>query len=57
MKDMEYNSPEGLELVDKLMKSIKNYAYEASVELAVEKGPFPIFEPDKFLKSNFVKKA
>jgi len=55
MKDMEYNSPEGLELVDKLLKSIKNYAYEASVELAIEKGPFPIFEPDKFLKSNFVK--
>jgi len=55
LKDMKYNSPEGLELVDKLMKSIKNYAYEASVELAVEKGPFPIFEPDKFLKSNFVK--
>jgi len=50
-----YNSPEGLELVDKLMKNIKNFAYEASVELAQEKGSFPVFDAENFLKSNFVK--
>jgi len=55
MNDLCYNSPEGLELVDKLMKTIKNYAYEASVELAKEKGCFPVFKADLFLKSNFVK--
>jgi ribonucleoside-diphosphate reductase alpha chain len=55
LNDLKYNSPEGLEFVDKMMKSIKNYAYEASVELAMEKGAFPLFDADKFLMSQFVK--
>jgi len=55
MCGMKYNSPEGLELVDKIMKNIKHYAYEASVGLAKEKGAFPVFDADKFLKSKFVK--
>lgn len=55
MLGYKYNSPEGLEFVDKLMNHIKNYAYEASVDLAKEKGAFPKFDRDKFLKSNFVK--
>lgn len=52
---MKYSSPEGLELVDAVMKFIKNRSYEASIELAREKGPFAIFDRDKYLKSNFVK--
>ena len=55
MCGMKYNSPEGLELVDAVMKFIKNRSYEASIELAKEKGPFPVFDRDKYLKSNFVK--
>ena len=55
LSGMKYNSPEGLELVHKLMNRIKNYAYEASVELAQEKGAFPDFVAEKFLKSNYVK--
>lgn len=50
-----YNAPEGLEFVDKLMKAIKHASYEASSDIAREKGSFPAFERDKFLKSNFVK--
>lgn len=50
-----YDSPAALEFVDKLMNTIKNAAYEASVELAIEKGPFPKFEADKFLRSGFCK--
>lgn len=52
---LKYNSPEGLEFVDKLMARIKNWAYEASSDLAVEKGSFPAFDADKFLKSGFAK--
>ena len=52
---LKYNSPEGLEFVDELMKKIKNWSYEASVDLAVEKGPFPAFDADKFLRSGFCK--
>lgn len=52
---LAYNSPQGLEFVDKLMKFIKNCSYEASSDLAVEKGSFPAFNSAKFLKGNFVK--
>jgi ribonucleoside-diphosphate reductase alpha chain len=52
---MKYNSTKGLEFVDKLFKFLKNESYEASIELAIEKGPFPGFEADKYLKSAFVK--
>ncbi len=50
-----YDSPAALEFVDKLMNTIKNAAYLASIELAREKGPFPKFEADKFLRSGYCK--
>lgn len=52
---LKYNSPEGLEFVDKVMNFIKNASYEASIELAKEKGAFPAFDAEKYLKSAFVK--
>lgn len=53
--NLQYNSPAGLEFVDKVMNFIKNEAYWASSELAKEKGPFPAFDAEKYLKGNFVK--
>jgi ribonucleoside-diphosphate reductase alpha chain len=52
---LKYNSVEGLEFVDKLFKFLKNESYEASIDLAIEKGPFPDFDAEKVLKSAFVK--
>lgn len=52
---MKYNSTAGLEFVDKLFKFLKNESYEASIDLAIEKGPFPGFDCEKYLKSAFVK--
>ncbi len=52
---LKYNAPSGLEFVDGLMKRIKNWSYEASSDLAVEKGSFSAFDADKFLKSGFTK--
>ena len=52
---LRYNSTEALEFVDSLMNFIKNCAYEASIELAEEKGAFPMFDAEKFLKGGFVK--
>jgi len=40
---LKYNSDVGLELIDKVMETIKNAAYETSIELAREKGSFPKF--------------
>lgn len=51
----KYNSVEGLEFVDRLFKFLKNESYEASIDLAIEKGSFPAFDSEKFLKSAFVK--
>jgi ribonucleoside-diphosphate reductase alpha chain len=51
---MKYNSPEAHKFVDKLMGTIKNTAYDASINLAIEKGPFPLYDP-KILEGGFVK--
>ena len=51
----KYNSSEGLEIVDKVMSVIKNASYEASIDLAKEKGPFPMFDPENYLKGGFAK--
>lgn len=50
-----YTDPLGLEFVDKLMGFIKNASYEASTELAAEKGSFPAYRTEPFLQSKFVK--
>lgn len=52
---LKYNAPSGLEFVDELMKKIKNWSYEASSDIAAEKGSFTAFEADKFLRSGFAK--
>ena len=52
---MRYSSPEGLEMVDRVMNFVKCASYEASVDLAKEKGPFPAFDAAKFLKGGFAK--
>jgi ribonucleoside-diphosphate reductase alpha chain len=55
MMGLRYNSDEGLELVNRVMKFIKHAAYEASIELAQEKGAFPKFDADRYLRSGFVR--
>jgi ribonucleoside-diphosphate reductase alpha chain len=54
-RGLAYTSAAGLEAVDKVMNFIKNEAYLASVDLAKEKGAFPAFNPELFLKSGFAK--
>lgn len=51
---MMYSSKEAFEFVDRLFNTIKNTAYDASINLAIEKGPFPAFDP-RFLDSGFTK--
>lgn len=50
-----YNNAAGLEFVDRVMEKIKHFAYEASIELAKEKGSFPRFDAEQFVKSGFMK--
>ena len=51
---MKYNSKEAFEFVDKMFAFIKNTSYDTSINLAIEKGPFPAFDP-KMADSGFMK--
>ena len=53
---LRYGSEEGNEFTDELYKFIAKSAYEASIDLAEEKGAFPEFEYDKFVQSGFMKR-
>lgn len=50
MMCLTYGSEKAVEVTNLLMKAINHYAYSASVELAKEKGSFPLFDADKFLE-------
>lgn len=53
---IKYDSDQAIELSDKLMSSLRNTAYDESCNLAIEKGPFPAFELEKHLNSEFIKR-
>jgi ribonucleoside-diphosphate reductase alpha chain len=46
-----YGSDDGVEWIDKLMKFVARQSYLASIDLAIEKGAFPLFDADKYLAS------
>ena len=50
----KYDSDEALEAIDKIMATICHNAYETSVELAQEKGPFPLFDWAGLKQSKFI---
>ena len=45
-----YNSQKGLDLADAISKTMRDTAYIASVELAKEKGAFPLLDTEKYLE-------
>ena len=44
-----YNTKEGCEAATRIAQLMRDSAYQASVDLAAEKGPFPLFNAEKFL--------
>ncbi|MGX9354815.1 adenosylcobalamin-dependent ribonucleoside-diphosphate reductase [Roseobacteraceae bacterium S113] len=54
MVGVRYGSDEAVALTDAWMKAIARAAYLASVELAREKGAFPLFEAEPFLASGMM---
>ncbi|MBI5165715.1 MAG: adenosylcobalamin-dependent ribonucleoside-diphosphate reductase [Magnetospirillum sp.] len=50
-----YGGKEAVRLTEQWMAALRREAYLASVELAKEKGPFPLFERDKFLAGETVR--
>ena len=53
---LRYGSEEGNKFIDKLYRFISKAAYESSVMLAVEKGAFPLCDPEKHIESGFMKR-
>lgn len=49
----DYGSEEGRGLAERWMQRISHAAYSASVELATEKGAFPLFNAEAYLKQPF----
>lgn len=45
-----YDSPEALELGERLMQFIRDHARSVSAQLAVERGPFPNFELSRYFE-------
>lgn len=55
-KEARYGSPKALFEIERLMKFIRDVTYETAIELAVEKGAFPKFDPIQYGNSSFVRK-
>ncbi|OGY22714.1 MAG: ribonucleoside-diphosphate reductase [Candidatus Woykebacteria bacterium GWA1_44_8] len=53
---INYGSEEALATIEKIYRTISAAAYEASADLAVEKGPFSAFDKAKYLQGWFIKK-
>lgn len=52
---VKYGSPESIQIIEEVFKTIRDEAYRASIELAKERGTFPFFDAEKYLQSGFVK--
>jgi ribonucleoside-diphosphate reductase alpha chain len=48
---VKYGSPESLALIRQWLEVISHAAYRASVELAKEKGPFPLYDMNAYLSA------
>ena len=55
-KGVKYGSERAVAEVERLMRFIRDSAYTASMELAIEKGAFPKFEPSQYGKASFIRK-
>lgn len=52
---IRYGSAESLAVIDKIYQTIRDAAYDASIDIAKEKGPFPKIDIAKHLDAYFIK--
>lgn len=51
-----YGSEESLPVIERIYATIRDAAYEASADIAAEKGSFPHFDRDKYMQGKFIKR-
>ena len=56
MLGLRYDTDEGRSLAARIAEALRNAAYAASIELAREKGAFPLFDAARYLEGNFVQR-
>lgn len=56
MLGLRYNSATGRDMAEAIAGNMRDAAYMASVDLAKEKGAFPLFDAEKYMASEFVKR-
>jgi len=54
MLGLRYDSPEARSVAADAMRTVAEHAYAASVDLAAEKGPFPLCDRERYLAAPFV---
>lgn len=52
---IRYGSEEAQRFTKEVLKFIANKCYKSSVSLALEKGSFPLFDPELYCKSRFIR--
>jgi len=52
---VKYGSAESVDVLEKIFKTLRDSAYEASSEVAKEKGAFPKFDKEQYLKGYHIK--
>lgn len=53
MMNFRYGSPAALKFMKIIATTMRDSAYEASVNLAIERGPFPLFNCENYLSGQF----
>ncbi|MFC4933416.1 adenosylcobalamin-dependent ribonucleoside-diphosphate reductase [Massilia sp. GCM10023247] len=53
MLGLRYDAEEGRALAARIAQALRDAAYAASIELAREKGPFPLFDAERYLEGGF----
>ena len=53
---VRYGSQQSLQTVEQVYSFMRDQIYLTSVEIAAEKGPFPMFEAEKYMQGAFIKR-
>lgn len=52
--NIKYDSEDSIIMVDRIYQTLRNTAYDASIELAKIRGPFPVYDYEKETKCDFI---